>query len=379
MVKNILILGATGYAGSSILAAFMDHTKSSSYTVTALVRNAEKAQKLKAFGVRTVVGSQTDVPLLEKLASEADYFINAADADSMEVAQAALKGLKKRYQTTGSKSHFLHISGTGVVADKAVGTFSDNIWYDDNLEQLDTIDPEALHRNVELLLIDADKSGYVNSYIVSPPTIWGQPTHAFAKAGISHTQSIQIPALIKVSLARGAGSYVGEGRNVWDNCHVDEVGAFYVKLYDHIEAGKATHGREGVYFVRADEHSLYDIGKAIGKALYDAGKVTSPEPKPFTQEELDNFFGAFQRYFACNARARGPRGLSTGWRPVRTTKDLLENIRVEVQLTLAGMEEPKPAAKAAAAPAPAATPAPAPPVRRRSLLKWGRGLFSRKH
>ncbi|KAF8638091.1 hypothetical protein AX17_002452 [Amanita inopinata Kibby_2008] len=359
--KNILITGATGYVGSSVLSSFLDHPKGSNLNITAVVRNADKAKKLKAFGVKTVVGSHTDAALVEKLVSENDYFINVADADSMEVAEAALKGFKKRYESTKTASSYIHISGTGVLADNAAGKHEETIWYDNNLEQLDTIDPEALHRNVELRLIEADKEGFVKVYIVSPPTIWGQPQNKLAKAGFTHTQSIQIPALIKVSLARSSGSYVGEGKNVWDNCHIDEVGQFFAKLYDTIEANPNTgHGREGVNFVRADEHNMYDVGKAIAQALHAAGKANSADPTPFTQEELDSFFGGFQRYFGCNARARGPHAESTGWKPTKMTKDFLENIKTEVDIVIASMEEPKPA-------------------RRKSLLNWGKQLFVRKH
>ncbi len=65
-------------------------------------------------------------------------------------------------------------------------------------------------------------SGYIKSYIVSPPTIWGRPQNKVSKSGLTNTLSIQIPALVKVSLARGIGSYVGAGKNVWDNVHIDD-------------------------------------------------------------------------------------------------------------------------------------------------------------
>ncbi|KAG5720232.1 hypothetical protein E4T56_gene3312, partial [Termitomyces sp. T112] len=73
---NIFILGATGYIGGSVLARFLNRSDAASLNFTALVRSAEKAAKLKQLGVKTVVGSHTDVALVEKLAYEADVVLS---------------------------------------------------------------------------------------------------------------------------------------------------------------------------------------------------------------------------------------------------------------------------------------------------------------
>jgi len=334
---NLLFTGATGYVGSSVLSVFLDHPDRTNLNITALVRNSEKAEKLrKDFGINVIVGDHTDAALLEKLASETDYFFGVADADNLAVVQSALNGLKKRFAATGIAPAFIHISGTGVLADDAKGEYSDVIYYDDKPEQIETLAPTQLHRDVELLLVSADKEGYVKSYIVSPPTIWGRPQNKVSKSGLTNTLSIQIPALIKVSLARGLGSYVGAGKNVWDNVHVDDVGIFYGKLFDYIRTNPtAGHGRHGYYFAVADEHNLKDVGTAIAQALYSLGKIKSLEATPFKQDELDQFFGGFQRYFGCNARARGNQARATGWVPTKVTKDFLAAIKAETEAILA--------------------------------------------
>lgn len=333
---NLLFTGATGYIGSSVVSAFLDHPDRANITITALIRNAEKAEKLKTYGINAVVGDHTDAALFEKLASEADYYFSTADADNVAVAKTALSGLKKRYEATGVKPAFIHISGTGVLADDAKGEFSDVIYYDNKPEQIESLSPTQLHRDLELLLVDADKEGYVNTYVISPCTIWGRPEHKLAKSGVVHTFSIQVPALIKVSLARGAGGFAGKGENIWDNVNIDDLGNFYVKFFDHIRVNPAAgHGRTGYYFVVAGEHKLKDVGEAISKALFELGKVNSPVATPFKQEELDQFFGGFQRYFSCNARARGPQARATGWVPTKTGQDFLDSIKPEAEALLA--------------------------------------------
>jgi hypothetical protein len=70
------------------------------------------------------------------------------------------------------------------------------------------------------------------------------------------------------------------------------VADLYIVLYDSIIANPATgHGREGIYFGVNGEHTLYDVGKAIGEALVAIGKVDDPDPTAFTNEEIFNYFG----------------------------------------------------------------------------------------
>lgn len=61
-----------GYIGGSFLASLLDHSKLETFQITALLRNEEKARKLKSIGIKTVIGSNQDYDLLTTLSSEAD-------------------------------------------------------------------------------------------------------------------------------------------------------------------------------------------------------------------------------------------------------------------------------------------------------------------
>ncbi|KAF8623651.1 hypothetical protein AX17_007350 [Amanita inopinata Kibby_2008] len=336
-MPKLLFTGATGYIGSSALSAFLEHPDHKNFDITVLVRNAEKGEKLKTLGINVVIGSHLDGPLFEKLCSETDYLIAAADSDHPDAASNALRGLKKRFEATGVPPVFIHTSGTGVLADNAMGAFkSDVIWHDDDPDQIETLEPTALHRDVELMVLDADKQGYAKVYIISPPTIWGQPTHKVAQLGSTHRHSHQIPLLIRTSLARGNGGIINDAKNVWDNVNTDELGLLYTGVFDaSIRNPDAGHGRDGIYFARADEYQWSDLSKAVAQALYDLGKGKSPEPTKFTQEELESYFGFVQRFLGCNSRSSAKRALSTGWNPKKTTKDMLASIKAEVEAILA--------------------------------------------
>ena len=74
-----------------MLSRFLKHPDASSFNITALVRSPEKAEKLKAFGVNSVVGSHSDTPLVEELTEQADVVIAVVRTGYIICVQAALK------------------------------------------------------------------------------------------------------------------------------------------------------------------------------------------------------------------------------------------------------------------------------------------------
>lgn len=63
-----------GYIGGTVLSRLLAHPDAQSLDVTALLRSVDKAKKLEAFGVKSVVGSYEETALIEKL-SEASHVV----------------------------------------------------------------------------------------------------------------------------------------------------------------------------------------------------------------------------------------------------------------------------------------------------------------
>ncbi|KAG6853598.1 hypothetical protein C0991_002921 [Blastosporella zonata] len=275
---HIFILGATGYLGGSLLSRFIDRPDFETLDVTALVRSQDKADKLNLLGVRAIVGSFTDLSVLEEVASEADLVINAAAADELDAVGALLKGLEKRHKETGVVPSYIH-----------------------------------------------------TTFIILPSLVYGLATGKLVDLGVQNQYSIQLPILISLSLDRGQGGMIGEGKNIWPNVHIDDATDLYLVLFDAIIAGKDIgHGREGIYFSENGEHTFYDIGVEISKALVELGKGTSTEPTSLTKEELDKYFYG-SNFFGANSRCRANRSRAIGWRPTKTARDLLASIKPEVE------------------------------------------------
>ncbi|KAG6808293.1 hypothetical protein H0H92_004623 [Tricholoma furcatifolium] len=343
MSTNILFTSVTGYIGGSVLLRFLARPDVSSLKITALIRSPEKAAKFATFGVNPVVGSHTDHALLENLASEADVVISIADSDYVPAIRALLRGLEKRHKATGRVPIFIQTSGTGVLADNAKGEHATETVYDDaDAAQIESLALSQPHRPVDVELDAADEKGYVRTYIILPSTIYGIVNNKFTAVGIQNPRSIQLPALVNASLARGQGGTVGAGKNLWNNVAIDDIADLYLVLYDSIQKDPhgTGHGREGYYFGENGTHSLYEVGKVIAETLYAAGKGQSPEPTPFTKEEIKQL-GEFFAYSALgsNSRAIANRSRSIGWKPRYTTKEMLSSIRAEVEESLKGHKQ----------------------------------------
>lgn len=117
-----------------------------------------------------------------------------------------------------------------------------------------------------------------------------------------------------------------------DSSSWDTVADLYVIIFDAALADSTSpaHGREGFYFGENGEHRLYDVGKRIAQVLYDFKKGRSADPTTFTREELRKYFPQGTS-LGTNSRCRADRSRSIGWKPVKTTEDMLASIRPEVE------------------------------------------------
>ncbi|KAK0449822.1 NAD(P)-binding protein [Desarmillaria tabescens] len=327
---KIFITGATGYLGGSFLSKLL--TVVNPATITALARSEDKAAKLRTLEVQTVIGSYKDVDVLTDAASKADIVLTFVDADDHVAAQAILDGMKKKHETDGSVPALIHTSGTGVIQDNALGLHNKYpVFSDLDLDRLASIPEEAIHRKTDLLILAADKQGYIRSYLVLPPTVYGLATGVVADLGIQNIHSVQFPAIVKTSMFRKQGGMIGEGVNVWHNVSLSDTVDFYVLLFNTVVKRPDTaHGAEGYYFLENGEHSLREVATEISKALVELGIGTNPEPSSYTEEEKEAFFGPLWPFLGTNARVRADRSRALGWKPVDGKDKMVASLKAEI-------------------------------------------------
>ncbi|KAJ7618783.1 NAD(P)-binding protein [Roridomyces roridus] len=329
-MKNILFTGGTGYIGGPILSNLIQR-QDPDLNITVLVRSSIKVQQLRSLnlGVNVVAGSHEDAELVERLASEADVVFSLADCDDLPAAEAVLRGLEKRHQTTGTKSVLIHMSGTGCLGDNAKGLFaSSTIFTDTDPAQIGSLPATQPHRNVDLAIVEADSRGYLDTYIVVPPGVYGTPQGILADKGIQNATNAAFDALIRASFKRGAAGIVGEGKNITGHVDVTELGDFVVLLYDTVVTNSAAvgHGRQGYFFADNGDIPFSEITKAI-----EAG--VGPR-RALTQEELEEALPGrpnVQRFFGDNSRSRAEKARALGWKPLKGAEDFLAALKNQVE------------------------------------------------
>jgi nucleoside-diphosphate-sugar epimerase len=329
----LLFLGATGYIGGAALDALLKSDVAPQLKVTTVSRGEDKAKILRERypTITVVVGNHSDTKLITELASQNDVVLNAADADDLGLAKAIIEGLKARRGQTHpalkkKKPLYIHTSGTSVLSDPKeesgdippTRTFSDL-----DPEAFWGLPPSAPHHKIDLAVLDAYKTEAIDTIIIIPPTIVG------FGPGIN-PMSIQVPGLVKAALARGAAGVLGKGANHWSFVNILDLADAFVRLLRGGLDGKATVGRDGVYYCEAGEYVHSELAQKIATTLNKLAPdlVPTTEVKPFTKEEIDEYlFGAYAgMVFGGNSVSHAERLKQLGWKPTHGgVYDVLED------------------------------------------------------
>ncbi|MFY0581843.1 NAD(P)H-binding protein [Cystobacter fuscus] len=187
---KIFVTGASGYIGGSVASLLVKK----GHQVRGLVRNAAKAEGVRAQGIEPVMGSLDDAALLEAEAKAADAVINAADSDHLGAVQALLAGL------AGSGKRLLHTSGSSIVGDEAMGEPSERTFTEETPVKPE---PDKEHRvalNKRLL----EAAPGVHTVILCNTLIYGNTLGPPA-------QSVQIPRSCTRRRRRGSPATSGAG------------------------------------------------------------------------------------------------------------------------------------------------------------------------
>jgi nucleoside-diphosphate-sugar epimerase len=245
---RIFLTGASGYIGGSLAEAL----RARGDRVVGLTRTRERADELEARGIAPVVGSLKDWDLLIAQAKAADAVINTADADDAYAASALLTALR------GTAKTLLHTSGTSVVGDMAAGEPSDVVHTEDSYLAGGYRFEKAGRVAIDRAVLAAAGDG-LRTIVVCPSMIYGTGT------GL-HRDSAQVPGLLGVSRALGAGVHVGRGENRWSNVHIADLVDLYLLALDRAPPGS-------FFFAENGQASLKDIAAAISRQLGFGGRT----------------------------------------------------------------------------------------------------------
>ena len=272
---TILLTGATGYIGSSVLPRLLEE----GHSVTALVRDEAKADIVRAAGATAVVGDATDAELVSRLARESDGVIHLASGSDVDpvFVPAVLDGL------AGSGSPFVHTGG--------IWTYGSNA----DIAEDSPVAPPALtawRGATEALVLGADG---VRGTVVVPSFVFG------------HGKGL---ARVVVDAPRGEGDdaalrLIGDGSQHWATVHVDDLAALYVLALEHGTTGSVYIGASGA------NPTVRELGELAAAAAGANG--VEAETVAQTEERLG---AGLAEALLLDQQARGTKArIDLGWEP----------------------------------------------------------------
>lgn len=205
MARNVLITGASGYLGGTLLARWRAANLPPYSTLYALVRTKEQGESVKKYGAEAITfdvndEAATTAAIINNKISIVFFLIDAM-ASASQVSM--IKALAKVKKETGQEVHFLHTSGAKLFSNHSNHPVDRPLFDDD--PQLHRIQKESrpifppVQKGLDAnntIIETADEFG-VKSYIFVPCIVYGQGE------GFGNPISIQTVAIVKAAKKLG--------------------------------------------------------------------------------------------------------------------------------------------------------------------------------
>jgi nucleoside-diphosphate-sugar epimerase len=338
---KILLTGATGYIGGSILNTILSSSAQSlqGISITCLLRGPDRAAKLTAtYGSRVkpvFYEGLDDLETTISIASQHDIVINTTLGYHVASAKALVQGLGQRKAETGRDVWIIHTAGCSNLGDMPI-THPERVrpLLDDAKDDVygveKALEAEAPYsqRTTELAVIDTGLELGVKTLSIMSSIIYGNGTGLFNKISI---QTSYLGAVLKQQQAR----VVGPGTSIWNHVHVEDLAELYALILSKIleNGGKnVPTGKNGIIFSGTGEHTWKEYTTDQAEACYAEGLIPSPKVEHVSLEEgarliaphmdfmaaiqsIDEGKGIVEVGFASNGHTIATVGRELGWTP----------------------------------------------------------------
>ncbi|CAA9966188.1 NAD dependent epimerase-dehydratase family protein [Pyrenophora teres f. maculata] len=331
-MSKILITGATGYVGGTVLAQLIACIEPSIKTLTfdLLIRDDAQASKVKeVYGSRVNTikwAGLDDAVFIEDIAANYDIVINTGSGFIPEGATAFVSGLARGINTGKPAPWMLHISGCTNVSDRPLTQppRPPYEWDDERdgaaifhfMKALDKEEPYS-QRTTELSVLEAAATTGVNAISINTPCIFGEGD------GLFNRQGLVIPLIMMYVVQHGYGWNLNDTAN-FDWVHVSDLAKIYVLLVRTIleredrGVGYLPSGRNGVMFAAVGRTLVRDINQRCLDVAFEDGvlpREDTPQEKEIRNVSLDEI--------AEKLTAGRPDIAERGWAGHKTTKAML--------------------------------------------------------
>src|SRR5262245_54131819 len=225
---RIFLTGATGYVGAAVLDALVR----AGHTVTALVRDGEKAERVLARGGHPVIGNLAEPDSFRVAAEAQDGYIHAAidkipgrgpsvERLALETIIAAAKRPRTAGSTTPEKRFVIFTSGVWVI-----GKAPEPVAEDAHLDPIAV----AAHRPEHERLVLEAANEQLRTIVIRPGIVYGG-----SNGFVSDMFKAATNGLVRV---------VGDGNNRWPLIYDRDLADLYVRLAAHPDTSGVYHAND---------------------------------------------------------------------------------------------------------------------------------------
>jgi nucleoside-diphosphate-sugar epimerase len=285
---RIFLTGATGYVGSAVLDALVK----AGHHVTALVRDQEKAARVRERSGHPVIGNLADPESYRAAADAQDGYIHTAydgiagrAASVDRIALDALLSAARRPRTAGPAtppSRFIIYTSPVSVVGRTLAPAAEDA-------PINPVPHVAWRREHEDLVLAAHTER-LRTMVVRPGVVYG------GAEGI-------VGDMFKAA-ANGLVRVIGDGTNHWPLIYDRDLADLYTRLAAHESAGGVYHAND-----EGDER-VNDIVEAIAPHL-----PIHPDVRHVPIEEARAKLGTIADVLSLDQVIRSPRARALGWLP----------------------------------------------------------------
>ncbi|KAI9934779.1 hypothetical protein ASPWEDRAFT_44283 [Aspergillus wentii DTO 134E9] len=344
MSHNILITGASGYLGGTLLARWASANLPAYQNLYALVRTDSQAEAVKQYGAEPIsfnLNDETSITeaILSRKITIVYFLIDALGGEHQPTMIKALAEVKKQ---TGQEVHFLHTSGAKLFSSHA-GHPTDRPLYDNDpqlyeiqksAQPLYPIAQKGLDAN-NLVIETAEEYG-VRSYIFTPCVVYGEGE------GFGNKISIQTVAIVKAAKAARRVYNVDSDYPSWPVSHILDTTTLYLDILRNILSGNDIgHGKNGYYLAASGSVAWINIYRTMAKGLAKRQVVDSETVDEANEDNLEEMAKGLQYpkefvnlHLGGNCTFEARHGREIGWEPQYPAEHILEAADAEVELIL---------------------------------------------
>ncbi|KAJ5953134.1 hypothetical protein N7454_000030 [Penicillium verhagenii] len=349
MAHNILITGASGYLGGSLLARWKTANLPPHGTLHALVRSERQAEAVKKYGAEPLLCDLDDHTKLKEsiINHEISIILFLVDSFSGRHQPTMIQALQQVKNKTGKEVHFVHTGGAKHFS-RHSGLPTEEPLLDTDLgiyEMLKTtVSPHphfAPTIKTNIIVIDACELYDVRGYIFVPCIVYGRGE------GFGNRISIQDVAIVKAAKKLRRVYRVDSDSPSWPVCHIVDNSNLYLQMVRNMLLNKDMgYNKQGFYMASSGSVAWDDIYHAFAVALAKRGVVDDDRVKQaddIALVEMGEALGVPPSLVPVMLGGKSTftavHGSEIGWKAEYAPEHILETADEEVELIIESLEQ----------------------------------------